>query len=73
MVMRSGTTAGGVRPNAKENGHITLLNGGLGAWNGAGGRHGAPLLRKSRKSANIHTKSGFHLGNPGLMGLAPPG
>jgi hypothetical protein len=54
----------GVRPNARENGHITLLNGGLGAWNGAGGRHGAPLLRKSRKSANIHTKSGFIWGIP---------
>jgi hypothetical protein len=53
-----------LRPNAKENGHITLLNGRLGAWNGAGGRHGAPLLRKSRKSVRIHTKSGFIRGIP---------
>jgi hypothetical protein len=48
-----------MRQNANENGHITPFNGRPGAWNGASGRHRAPLLRKSRKSANIHIKMGF--------------
>jgi hypothetical protein len=30
------------------------------ARNGANGQHRATPLRKSRKSANIHTKSGFN-------------
>ena len=34
-----------------------------GAWNGAGVRHGAPLLRKSRKSVNI---TRIYPGNSGL-------
>ena len=36
---------------------------------GAGGRHRAPLLRKSRKSVNIHTNSGFTWGIPVNMTL----
>jgi hypothetical protein len=47
-----------------ENGYITPLNSRPDAWNGTGSRHRAPLLRKSRKSANIHTKSGSIWGIP---------
>lgn len=58
---------GRVRQNTQENGHITPLNGHPDAWNGAGGRHRAPLLRKRQKSANIIVEA--HLGNPGLWRL----
>jgi hypothetical protein len=51
-----------VHQNAKENGHITPLNGGLGAWNGAGGRHRAPLDAArleavGRMAGNLYTRT----------------
>ena len=52
MVMCSGTTDGKLRPNAKENGHHAAQRPSE-RLDGAGGRHGAPLLR--RKSVSIHT------------------
>ena len=51
-----GQFTGGGRPTAKENGHIILLSGSLGIWEGAGDRHRAIPLWKSRKSANLHIK-----------------
>jgi hypothetical protein len=58
-----------VRPDAEENGHITLLSGSLGVWKGAGDWHRVKLLLKSRNSANLQTQFGFHPGNLGLTGL----
>jgi hypothetical protein len=69
MVMLSEQPTGGVRQHAKENGHITPLNRRPGARNGARGRHRAPLLRKSRKSANIQNTSGFIWGIPAYGGI----
>src|SRR6516162_5202673 len=55
---------GGVRPNAKEDGHISLHSGSLGVWKGAGERPCAVPLWKSRKSPILHTKQGFIWGIP---------
>ena len=55
MVMRSGTPGQG-----KLN--ITLLNGRLRAGNGAGGRHGASLLREKPEKREQYTKWRIYLG-----------
>jgi hypothetical protein len=62
-----------VRPNAKENGHITLLNGGLGAleWRQRSARRPV-IAEKSEKREHSH-QVGIHLGNPGFNEDVPYG
>ena len=53
---------------ASSNGQLVAQPPSGRAWIGAGGRHGAPSLRKDWKSANIQTTSGFVWGIPVLFG-----